>query len=130
VWQDKLHQPGKFHRKFQVRGRSPRRRYLLGPPAKPRNLYRSVVITLAGCVLLALATLAAPAKRHVTRHWRGYGFLPGYRSSERIAWERALSRGPVYWCGRMGLYRGRWNGGGFGLCWMQIPIGPMWNCGW
>jgi hypothetical protein len=97
----------------------------------PRNLYRSVVIAFAGCVLLASATLAEPAhaKRHVTRHWHGYGFLPGYRSPERIAWERARSRGPVYWYGRPGFYRGRWNGVGFGPCWTQTPIGPMWNCG-
>jgi len=27
------------------------------------------------------------------------------------------------------FYRGRWNGGGFGPCWTQTPIGPMWNCG-
>jgi len=22
-----------------------------------------------------------------------------------------------------------WNGGGFGPCWTNTPIGPMWNCG-
>jgi hypothetical protein len=27
------------------------------------------------------------------------------------------------------FYRGRWNGGGFGPCYTQTPIGPMWNCG-
>jgi hypothetical protein len=95
-----------------------------------RNL--SGVITVAASLLLATATFAAPAhgKRHVTRHWHGYGFLPGYRSPERIEWERARNRGPVfYWDARPGFYRGRWNGGGFGPCWTQTPIGPMWNCG-
>ena len=33
------------------------------------------------------------------RRWHGYGFLPGYRSPERIEWERARNRGPVYWSG-------------------------------
>ncbi len=28
-----------------------------------------------------------------------------------------------------GFYRGRWNGGGFGPCWIQTPIGYMWTCG-
>ena len=28
-----------------------------------------------------------------------------------------------------GFYRGRWNGGGFGPCYTQTPIGYMWNCG-
>jgi hypothetical protein len=99
----------------------------------PRSLFS--LIAVAVCLLLAAPTFAAPVhkKRHVTRHWRGYGFLPGYRSPERIAWERAHSRGPYYgpyyWDARPGFYRGRWNGGGFGPCWTQTPIGPMWNCG-
>ena len=95
-----------------------------------RNL--AGVIAIAASLLLATATYAAPAygKRHVIRHWYGYGFLPGYRSPERIEWERARNRGPVYyWDARPGFYRGRWNGGGFGPCWTRTPIGPMWNCG-
>ena len=39
-------------------------------------------------------------KRHVARHWHGYGFLPGY--PPRIAWEdpvAAWQRGPAYWPG-------------------------------
>jgi hypothetical protein len=93
--------------------------------------YLSGVITIAVCLLLATATFAAPAhkKRHVTRHWYGYGFLPGYRSPERIEWEQARRRRPDYWYGGPGFYRGRWNGGGFGPCWTKTPIGPMWNCG-
>ena len=100
-------------------------------------------VAVAACLLLATAAWAAPvqkkrhvrqpAKHHVTRHWHGYGFLPGYRSPERIEWERSRSRGPYfgnyYWDARPGFYRGRWNGGGFGPCWTRTPIGPMWNCG-
>lgn len=94
--------------------------------------FRLGVIAVAASLLLASAADAAPAhkKRHVTRHGHGYGFLPGYRSPERIAWERARQRGPVfYWDARPGFYRGRWNGGGFGPCYTQTPIGYMWNCG-
>jgi hypothetical protein len=76
-----------------------------------------------------LAAAPAAAKRHHVRPWHGYGFLPGYRSPERIEWERARERGPVYWYGYPGFYRGRWNGGGFGPCWTQTPIGNVWNCG-
>lgn len=71
---------------------------------------------------------------------KGYGFLPGYRPPpplwvrERIA---AMSepRYLDYWgswrygWGRPGFYQGRWNGGSFGPCWTQTPIGPIWNCG-
>jgi hypothetical protein len=107
------------------------RQYLLGWSAMLRNL--SSVTVIAASLSLATATFAAPVhkKGHVTRHWHGYGFLPGYRSPERIEWERAHSRGPYpyYWYARPGFYRGRWNGGGFGPCWTQTPIGPMWNCG-
>jgi hypothetical protein len=75
-----------------------------------------------------------------------YGFLPGYRQPPYIAeWrDRSPRHGggdfsvdPRYWSGGEwrygyggpGFYRGRWNGGGFGPCWTQTPIGPMWNCG-
>src|ERR1035437_5063944 len=46
-----------------------------------------------------------------------------------LEWEQARNRGPVYWYGGPGFYRGRWNGGGFGPCWTQTPIGNVWNCG-
>jgi hypothetical protein len=60
-----------------------------------RNL--SGLIAVAASVLIATATFAAPVqlKRHMIRHWHGYGFLPGYRSPGRIEWERAQNRGPV-----------------------------------
>ena len=94
-----------------------------------RNFSGSIAITVL--LLSATASLAAPAhgRRHVTPHWQGYGFLPGYRSPERIEWEEARNRRQVHWYGGPGFYRGRWNGGGFGPCWTQTPIGNVWNCG-
>ena len=90
----------------------------------------SIGLAVLAAFLLANTSEAAPQKKPVSKHWHGYGFLPGYRSPERIAWERARARGPIfYWDGRPGYYRGRWNGGGFGPCWERTPIGPMWTCG-
>ena len=74
------------------------------------------------------------------------GFLPGYRQPPPLSEWRERSprhgggdfqRDRRYWSGgewRYGwggprFYRGRWNGGGFGPCWTNTPIGPMWNCG-
>ena len=73
------------------------------------------------------------AKRHVT-HWHGYGFLPGYRPPEVVERDRARHYyelyGPQYYGPAWPrYYRGRWNGGGFGPCYTQTPIGPFWNCG-
>lgn len=102
------------------------------------SMLRNLSLVIAAAAVLASLTAnasAAPAhaKRHAIRHWHGYGFLPGYRPPERVAWERARAwartHGPVYWYGGPRFYRGRWNGGGFGPCWTQTPIGPMWNCG-
>jgi hypothetical protein len=94
-----------------------------------RNLTGPIAVTVL--LLSAAATSAAPVhgKRPVVHRWHGYGFLPGYRSPERIEWERVQNRGRVYWYGGPGFYRGRWNGGGFGPCWTQTPIGNVWNCG-
>ena len=79
------------------------------------------------------AKASASAKRRPVRRWHGYGFLPGYRPPEVIERENAWlywRRHPsYYWYGGPGFYRGRWNGGGFGPCWTQTPIGPVWNCG-
>lgn len=71
-----------------------------------RNL--SGRIAIAAFLLFTTATFAAPVhgKGHAVRRWHGYGFLPGYRSPERIEWERAQNRGPVYWYGGPGFYRG------------------------
>ncbi len=101
----------------------------------------SVLGVLAMTLSLASAASAAsPHKKHalskhyVTRHWRGYGFLPGYpptKADELERWEHydRLYGSPYYGPVWPRFYRGRWNGGGFGPCWTQTPIGPMWNCG-
>src|ERR1700742_981057 len=91
---------------------------------------RSMLRNLSGLIAIAALLLStttvfaapAPAKRHVARRWHGYGFLPGYRSPERIEWERAQNRAPGYWYGGPGFYRGRWTGGGVGPCWAETPI--------
>ena len=75
-------------------------------------MLRTVSSVVAVCLLLATAASAAPPhkKRHVTRHWHGYGFLPGYRPPEVIERERARhawQRGPVYYGPAWpGFYRG------------------------
>jgi hypothetical protein len=98
-------------------------------------LRKVLSVIMLAAILSATAAIAAPApkKKQVARHWHGYGFLPGYRPPERIAWERAHTRVPYYgyyyWSGRPGIYRGHLNDGTFGPCWTQTPIGPVWNCG-
>ena len=93
---------------------------------------------LAGGLAIAVLLLSATAvlsgarphgKRHVARHWHGYGFLPGYRTPEQIEDDEARHPNRVWWYGGPRFYRGRWNGGGFGPCWTQTPIGNVWNCG-
>jgi hypothetical protein len=68
--------------------------------------------------------------------------LPGYRpplpayGPRGRAWSSSWGE-PRYWYwgqwrygyGQPGFYRGRWNGGSFGPCYTQTPIGPVWNCG-
>jgi hypothetical protein len=94
---------------------------------------RSVFGLIAiGALLVSVTTaIAAPAhgKRHVARRWHGYGFLPGYRTPEQIEADEARHAKRVWWYGGPGFYHGRWNGGGFGPCWTQTPIGNVWNCG-
>jgi hypothetical protein len=83
-------------------------------------------------LVLPLSTAAAGStdgKRPSVRHWHGYGFLPGYEPPEVVEWRNNFGRRPAYWYGGPQFYRGRWNGGGFGPCWTQTPIGPHWNCG-
>src|ERR1700682_4494738 len=94
-----------------------------------RNLTGPIAVTVL--LLSAAATSAAPVhgKRPVAHRWHGYGFFPRYRPPQSNLWERAQNRGRVYWYGGPGFYRGRWNGGGFGPCWTQTPIGNVWNCG-
>jgi len=103
-------------------------------------MLRSLLSVTAIAVALSLAqpALSAPVrhvtKHHVDRHWHGYGFLPGYRPPEVVERERAEHYfrmfGPQYYGPAWPrFYRGRWDGGGFGPCYTQTPIGPMWNCG-
>jgi hypothetical protein len=92
------------------------------------------MLRLAALAIALLTMSAADAdtphrNRRVTRAWHGYGFLPGYRTPEQIQWQRARNRPPYWWYGYPQFYRGRWNGGGFGPCWTQTPIGNVWNCG-
>jgi hypothetical protein len=99
-------------------------------------MQRKLLIFLALAAVLgppaSLAAAPVHPTRHVVRHWHGYGFLPGYRPPERVEWEDYVARarrGPQYWYGYPRFYRSRWNGGGFGPCYTQTPIGPIWNCG-
>jgi hypothetical protein len=99
----------------------------------PRALIAAVAIVLSFATITAADAASHHKRPAKVARWHGYGFLPGYRSPERIEWEnwRARRRDPFanYWYGGPGYYRGRWNGGGFGPCWTKTPIGPIWNCG-
>ena len=64
------------------------------------------LITLALSLSLIASASAAPAqqppahkKHHVSRHWHGYGFLPGYRPPEVIERERAEHYYEMRWAG-------------------------------
>ena len=83
---------------------------------------------------------------HQPKKYGKYGFLPGYRQppansewrdrstvygarlprSELRFYENGAWR---YGWGGPGFYRGQYNGGSFGPCYTQTPIGPIWNCG-
>jgi hypothetical protein len=111
---------------------------------------RLILVALLGTGVLSPAVAAPSAaskpKKVIVhkQHWKGYGFLPGYRpQANNLDWRgrsvRYVRPEPRYlnlytgqWSygwGRPGFYRGQWNGGSFGPCWTQTPIGPMWNCG-
>jgi len=96
-------------------------------------LIAGLAAALSAPVGAATSTQAgAPAKlkRQPVRRWHGYGFLPGYVPPEaQPPRPDYWTHPPTWWYGGPGFYRGRWNGGGFGPCWTQTPIGPMWNCG-
>jgi len=102
------------------------------------------------CLVMLLAAapaLAAPShrttahkhvahkKHRVVHHYRSpYGFLPGYEPpevAERRREREYYETHPYTYYGPAWprFYHGRWNGGGFGPCYTQTPIGPMWNCG-
>ncbi len=105
---------------------------------------RLAALALAAVLILPAAAAPAPEgasprkqavhkKRPHSRHWQGYGFLPGYRPPEVIERERAQRywESGQHWYGPAwpGFYHGRWNGGGFGPCYTYTPIGYMWTCG-
>jgi hypothetical protein len=93
----------------------------------PRHLPLALLI-----VAVALPAAAEPQTKRRPPPRNEYGFLPGYRPPEVVdRQERFLYslRYPTYWYGWPRFYRGRWNGGGFGPCWTQTPIGNVWNCG-
>ena len=120
----------------------------------------------AGCLVAALALspllaeAATPAQDTATahkhavhkthrasRHWHGYGFLPGYHQppnnnvpvygpkgatgggAPRYAPSYYWYDGSHYYFGNPGFFDRRYNGGSFGPCWTWTPIGPIWNCG-
>ena len=119
----------------------------------PRLVCLSIAIVLS---LMSVAAPAAPIHKRPASGWHGYGFLPGYQQPlnnslplyvQKDAMRRLASRerrpwyidptpryygydGNSYYFGRPGFYGGgRYNGGSFGPCWTQTPIGPVWNCG-
>jgi len=88
----------------------------------------AVVAALA--LVFVTASEAAPVRGQRAKPiWHGYGFLPGYRSPERIEWDNARARGRQWWYGPPRWYHGQWNHGGFGPCYTETPIGEIWNCG-
>ena len=126
------------------------------PALYGRVMSRSLCLLIAVVLsLLPAIAPAAPAHKRTASGWHGYGFLPGYHQplnnalplyKQKDAMRRLARRerrpwyiDPVpryygyddewHYFGRPGFYRGRYNGGSFGPCWTQTPIGPMWNCG-
>jgi len=107
-----------------------------------RMMFRAV---FAFALFLPVATQDALADSKTQRPkvtvrkqaWKGYGFLPGYRTERERQRDRAYEdRRYIGWDGRTyygygwpGFYGGRYNGGSFGPCWTSTPIGMMWNCG-
>jgi hypothetical protein len=63
-------------------------------------------------------------RRIVTRRYRGRPNAFAYTLPAFYDWD-----GARYYPGRPGFYRGQWNGGSFGPCYTQTPIGPINNCG-
>ena len=112
----------------------------------------SIAVVLS---LLSVVAQADPVQKRPATKWHGYGFLPGYHQplsnsqpifAQKDGLRRAARRdrrpwyidpvprylgwdGELHYFGRPGFYRGHYNGGTFGPCWTQTPIGPVWNCG-
>jgi hypothetical protein len=99
-----------------------------------RHLPLALILVAAMALPAAAATQTqtTPTKHRPAKRSNDFGFLPGYRPPEVADREDRLlywRRHPTYWYGWPGFYRGQWNGGGFGPCWTQTPIGNVWNCG-
>src|ERR1039457_3030519 len=129
IWIKCGNKPSQFHHEGRRLSPLPYR-------ARRPAMLRPVAVFLAAAIMLAPAATKKRSehkKNPAPRHWHGYGFLPGYRPPEVIARERAehyWASGPHYYGPAWPrFYRGRWNGGGFGPCYTQTPIGYMWNCG-
>ena len=109
------------------------------------RMSRIISVSIAILLWLPAVTVAAPVHKRPLHRWHGYGFLPGYHQppnetipvyGSRRSFSGTPDYTPQYWYngdwyyyGRPGFYRGRYNGGSFGPCWTQTPIGPIWNCG-
>ena len=96
-------------------------------PTNPPARRTALVLMVAAAVTMTLASTADAQGKRRASHWHGYGFLPGYVPPGQFDPLRARTH--EYWYGYPGFYKGRWNGGGFGPCWSQTPIGNVWNCG-
>ena len=104
-----------------------------------RRILCLVMLMAVAPAFAAPKTPAAKTHKHVVdkkkHHYRSpYGFLPGYEPPEVAEARRERDYreshpytfyGPAW----PRFYHGRWNGGGFGPCYTQTPIGAMWNCG-
>jgi hypothetical protein len=114
----------------------------------------SLSVAVAFLLLSVIAT-AAPVHKRPAKVWHGYGFLPGYEQPLNNALPLYMQKdgtrryarenrrpwyidptyqyygydGNMHYFGRPGFNGGRYNGGTFGPCWTQTPIGPVWNCG-
>lgn len=134
-----------------------RRQELVCPDRMKLLLHTALVTAIAASLLMPQTATAASTdtKRELKivvrpksspSKYGPYGFLPGYRQPPPLAeWrDRSPRHGGGdfsrdrryisgyewrYGWGGPGFYRGRYNGGGFGPCWSNTPIGPMWNCG-
>ena len=118
-------------------------------------MLRIVLSAVTMAAALALPAASVHGKPFVIHRWHGYGFLPGYEQPlsnslplymQKDAMRRYAQQnkrpwynyptpryydwtGEQHYFGQPGFYRGHYNGGSFGPCWTQTPIGPMWNCG-
>ena len=124
-----------------------------GPAVYGPFMRRFICLSIAVVLSLLWANAQAepvqkqtqPGHKKPVPHWHGYGFLPGYHQPPNehvpVFGATGASRGepdytPQYWYngdwhyfGRPRFLHGRYNGGSFGPCWTQTPIGPIWNCG-